>query len=145
MSSRAPECRTFTPAGPPCSIATLLYFHRCPRVAGDEEEDDVDDLENEFNFVGGDQQDSKYMAEVMLQGHGSYGRRVDIKTPHVAHAVPQVPLLTNGEMVDDIPPDQHALVPSFIGGGGKRIHPLPFPDPNIPGTEISAPRLGSST
>ncbi|KAJ8459550.1 hypothetical protein OPV22_032476 [Ensete ventricosum] len=104
----------------------------CPRVAGDEEEDDVDDLENEFNFVGGDQQDSKYMAEVMLQGHGSYGRRVDIKTPHVAHAVPQVPLLTNGEMVDDIPPDQHALVPSFIGGGGKRIHPLPFPDPNIP-------------
>lgn len=71
-------------------------------MAGDEEEDDVDDLENEFNFVGGDQQDPKYMAEVMLQGHGSYGRRVDINTPHVAHAVPQVPLLTNGEMVIEL-------------------------------------------
>ena len=35
--------------------------------------------------------------------------------------------------VDDIPPEQHALVPSFMGGGGKRIHPLPFSDPNLPG------------
>lgn len=71
-------------------------------MAGDEEEDDVDDLENEFNFVGGDQQDPKYMAEVMLQGHGSYGRRDDINTPYVAHVVPQVPLLTNGEMVIEL-------------------------------------------
>ncbi|KAF6170829.1 hypothetical protein GIB67_015781 [Kingdonia uniflora] len=30
---------------------------------------------------------------------------------------------------DDIPPKHHALVPSFmVGGGGKRIHPLPFSD-----------------
>ncbi|KAF6142645.1 hypothetical protein GIB67_015131 [Kingdonia uniflora] len=30
---------------------------------------------------------------------------------------------------DDIPPEHHALVPSFMGGGGgKRIHPLPFSD-----------------
>jgi cellulose synthase A len=34
--------------------------------------------------------------------------------------------------VDDIPPEQHALVPSFMGGGGKRIHPLPYADPNLP-------------
>ncbi|THU47041.1 hypothetical protein C4D60_Mb09t11310 [Musa balbisiana] len=47
----------------------------CPRVAGDDEEDDVDDLENEFNFVPGEKQDSQYMAEAMLQGHMSYGRR----------------------------------------------------------------------
>jgi len=36
--------------------------------------------------------------------------------------------------VEDIPPEQHALVPSFMGGGGKRIHPLPFSDPSLPGT-----------
>ncbi|KAF5203088.1 hypothetical protein FRX31_007325, partial [Thalictrum thalictroides] len=35
-------------------------------------------------------------------------------------------------LVDDIPPEQHALVPSFMGGGGKRIHPLPFSDPGLP-------------
>ncbi|CAL9778748.1 unnamed protein product [Musa acuminata subsp. burmannicoides] len=104
----------------------------CPRVAGDDEEDDVDDLENEFNFVPGEKQDSQYMAEAMLQGHMSYGRRGDLNTPYVVHTVPQVPLLTNGEMVDDIPPEQHALVPSFVGGGGKRIHPLPFSDPSLP-------------
>ncbi|XP_065012229.1 probable cellulose synthase A catalytic subunit 5 [UDP-forming] [Musa acuminata AAA Group] len=67
----------------------------------------------------------------MLQTHMSYGHQGDINTPYVVHPVPQVPLLTNGEMVDDIPPEQHALVPSFMGGGGKKIHPLPFSDPNL--------------
>jgi hypothetical protein len=38
--------------------------------------------------------------------------------------------------VDDIPPEQHALVPSFMGGGGKRIHPLPYADPNLPGASL---------
>ncbi|KAG6473840.1 hypothetical protein ZIOFF_067758 [Zingiber officinale] len=103
----------------------------CPRVPGDEEEDGVDDLEHEFEW--GDDHDSLYMAEAMLHGHMSYGRQGYINNPHVAHPLPQVPLLTNGEMVDDIPPEHHALVPSFMGGGGKRIHPLPFPDPNLPG------------
>lgn len=104
----------------------------CARVAGDEEEDDVDDLENEFNFVGRDKHDGQYLAESMLQGHMSYGRGGDVEFPQVYHALPMVPLLTNGQMVDDIPPEQHALVPSFMGGGGKRIHPLPFSDPGLP-------------
>ncbi|KAJ9673178.1 hypothetical protein PVL29_023030 [Vitis rotundifolia] len=72
------------------------------------------------------------LAEAMLQGHMTYGRAYDSDLPHVFHTMPQVPLLTNGQMVDDIPPEQHALVPSFMGGGGKRIHPLPFSDPNLP-------------
>ncbi|KAJ8478000.1 hypothetical protein OPV22_021727 [Ensete ventricosum] len=103
----------------------------CPRVAGDEEEDGIDDLENEFNFVRGDKQDSQYIVEAMLQAHMSYGHQGDIIMPYVVHTAPQVPLLTNGEIVDYIPPEQHALVPSFMGGGGKRIHPLPFSDPNL--------------
>ncbi|XP_077212392.1 putative cellulose synthase A catalytic subunit 5 [UDP-forming] [Tasmannia lanceolata] len=102
------------------------------RVAGDEEEDDVDDLENEFNFAGRDNQDIQYLAEAMLQGHMSYGRSGDSDMPQVVHTMPQVPLLTNGQVVDDIPPEQHALVPAFMGGGGKRIHPLPFSDPSVP-------------
>ncbi|GJN41117.1 hypothetical protein PR202_gn00447 [Eleusine coracana subsp. coracana] len=110
----------------------------CARVPGDEEEDGVDDLENEFNWV--DRHDSQSVAESMLHGHMSYGRSCDM--PFQPN--PNVPLLTDGQMVlanpycnssfvDDIPPEQHALVPSFMGGGGKRIHPLPYVDPNLPG------------
>nr|DAD41919.1 TPA_asm: hypothetical protein HUJ06_016242 [Nelumbo nucifera] len=104
----------------------------CARVAGDEEEDGIDDLENEFSFSGREKQDMQYLAESMLHGHMSYGRAGDAYMPQVIHTMPQVPLLTDGQMVDDIPPEQHALVPSFMGGGGKRVHPLPFADPSLP-------------
>lgn len=113
----------------------------CARVEGDEEEDDVDDLENEFNFEAGrgarrGTQAAAAAAEAMLQSHLSYGRTTSDSLsdlpPHDLHPMPQIPLLTNGQMVDDIPPEQHALVPSFMGGGGKRIHPLPYSDPAIP-------------
>ncbi|EER93135.1 hypothetical protein BDA96_01G022500 [Sorghum bicolor] len=103
----------------------------CARVPGDEEEDGVDDLENEFNWS--DKHDSQYVAESMLHAHMSYGRGADLDgVPQPFQPIPNVPLLTNGQMVDDIPPEQHALVPSFMGGGGKRIHPLPYADPNLP-------------
>ncbi|PKI35728.1 hypothetical protein CRG98_043886, partial [Punica granatum] len=111
----------------------------CARVAGDEEEDDIDDVENEFNFEGrmrGNMQQS-LAAEGMLHGPANYGLGYDPDLPQAIHPFQNnVPLLTNGQMVDDIPPDQHALVPSYMGagggGGGKRIHPLPFTDPNLP-------------
>nr|QBC40964.1 cellulose synthase 3 [Cunninghamia lanceolata]QBC40965.1 cellulose synthase 3 [Cunninghamia lanceolata] len=103
-----------------------------PRVAGDEEEEDVDDIENEFNFGERDKQDMQYVAEAMLHGQMSYGRGGDTDMPHVVPTTfPQVPLLTNGHMDPGIPPEHHALVPSFMGGS-KRIHPLPYADPNLP-------------
>ncbi|KAG2633233.1 hypothetical protein PVAP13_2NG259500 [Panicum virgatum] len=101
----------------------------CARVPGDEEEDGVDDLENEFNWDGNE---SQYGAE-SLHGHMTYGRGGDLNGVQQPFQLnPNVPLLTNGQMVDDIPPEQHALVPSFMGGGGKRIHPLPYADPSLP-------------
>lgn len=54
-------------------------------------------------------------------GHMSYGPASDSYMPV---PLPQVPMLTN----DEIPPEQHGLVPSFVGRG-KRIHPLPYSDP----------------
>ena len=47
-----------------------------------------------------------------------------------------IKLIYGYSQVDDIPPEQHALVPAYGGGGGKRIHPLPFVDPNLPGIRI---------
>ncbi|XP_024544827.1 probable cellulose synthase A catalytic subunit 5 [UDP-forming] isoform X2 [Selaginella moellendorffii] len=86
-----------------------------PRVEGDEEEDDVDDLDNEFKALPQQQ-----TTEEMLQGHMSYGRG-DEENVHVV--TPGLPLLTNGqEGVDpnEIPPEHHALViPSH-----KRVHPM---------------------
>jgi len=103
------------------------------RVEGDEEEDDVDDLENEFDFGDRDKQDMQYSVESMLQGHMSYGRGGDMEMSQVGQTMlPQVPLLTNGQMDPGIPPEHHALiVPQFMGGG-KRVHPLPYGDSNFP-------------
>ncbi|GMP44315.1 hypothetical protein CsSME_00013300 [Camellia sinensis var. sinensis] len=93
----------------------------CARVEGDEEEDDIDDVENEFNFEGrvrdsakllDSQQHSLARSEAMLHGHSggshmSYGHIFDSSElhPHVFHntnnsnTLPQLPLLTNGHMV----------------------------------------------
>ncbi|KAM5574081.1 hypothetical protein ABKV19_013544 [Rosa sericea] len=110
----------------------------CARVAGDEEEDGVDDLENEFSFDGRSRHDLQHAlsADAMLHGHMSYGRASSVSSDfhNDLHSIPHLPLLTNGQMVDDIPPEHHALVPAFMGAnsGGKRIHPLPFSDPAFP-------------
>jgi cellulose synthase A len=120
-SQACPQCKT-----------RFKRLKGCPRVAGDEEEDGVDDLEGEFG-LDGREDDPQYIAESMLRANMSYGRGGDLQP---FQPIPNVPLLTNGQMVDDIPPEQHALVPSYMGGGGgggKRIHPLPFADPSVPG------------
>ncbi|XP_038691279.1 probable cellulose synthase A catalytic subunit 5 [UDP-forming] [Tripterygium wilfordii] len=90
----------------------------CARVDGDEEEDDIDDLENEFNFDG--------------KNRDNMHQDLEMDTM-LLHS--QVPLLTNGQMVDDSSLEQHALVPSFSevsSDGGKRIHPIPLPNPSVP-------------
>jgi len=141
----------------------------CARVHGDDEEDGTDDLENEFNF------DGRNSNRHDMQHHGGPESMLhyDPDLPHdLHHPLPRVPLLTNGQMVlssascsvlrfsklcteimtlhdlqvDDIPPEQHALVPSYmapVGGDGKRIHPLPFSDSSLPGNySYSANCLG---
>ncbi|KAI4390036.1 hypothetical protein MLD38_002191 [Melastoma candidum] len=120
-----PQCRT-----------RFKRLKGCARVTGDEEEDGVDDLENEFNFDGMSRSDFDhgFGTESMVNGHMGYGRGSDPDLSRV-QPLPQVPLLTDGQMVDDIPPEHHALVPAYMAnghGGAKRIHPLPFPDSGFP-------------
>lgn len=71
-------------------------------MQGDEEEDGVDDLEHEFSFDAtrsrhGMQQ--ALAAGAMLHGHMSSGCASDSDFPQVLHPMPQLPLLTNDQMV----------------------------------------------
>eukprot|EP00249_Psilotum_nudum_P010702 c22707_g1_i1 orf=736-4026(+) len=108
-----------------------------PRVEGDEDEEDVDDLDNEFNITL-DNREKQQIAEAMLHGHMSYGRGDNHHMPHMVQtADPQVPLLTNGQSVpadpQAIPPEHHALVIPPVMGGSKRVYPIPYSDPSTPG------------
>lgn len=86
-----------------CQCHSLLFMYSVivdnvgsPRVTGDDEEDDTDDLENEFNYNDVDKTDSKQIIEEMLHNHMSYGRDGDVV---VTPMQPQYPLLTNGHLV----------------------------------------------
>ncbi|KDP36709.1 hypothetical protein JCGZ_08000 [Jatropha curcas] len=126
------ERREGTQVCPQCKTR-FKRLKGCARVEGDEEEDDIDDLENEFNFDptrGRKDMQHPLGPEAMLHHGLAFS---DLYQP--LHPLTQVPLLTDGQTVDDIPPEQHALVPSYMSngaGGGKRIHPLPFSDPTFP-------------
>ncbi|CAM6067011.1 unnamed protein product [Sphagnum tenellum] len=105
-----------------------------PRVDGDEEEEGADDLENEFNLDANCKQDREHVTDAMLHGHMSYGgtyNRGDLPH-HMRHPMqPQFPLLTNGQ-VPDAEDEQAIVVPPGVGSGGKRVHPLPYIESNLP-------------
>ncbi|CAK9863204.1 unnamed protein product [Sphagnum jensenii] len=111
-----------------------------PRVDGDEEEEEVDDLENEFNFIElNNPQDKQQDTEATLHGHASFERRDERRDDHhvviMSHLQPQFPLLTNDQMVNDesqsVSPQLHAIVVPSKLGGGKQIQTLPGLDGKV--------------
>lgn len=74
-----------------------------PRVEGDEDEDDTDDLENEFDIGGNPHQIAEAMLSARLNvGRGSEANASAIVTPFErdsASVSPNVPLLTYGQEV----------------------------------------------
>ncbi|XWS21794.1 hypothetical protein CRYUN_Cryun30bG0085400 [Craigia yunnanensis] len=111
----------------------------CPRVEGDEEEDGADDLENEFDIASHDRRDPHHIAAAMLSGRlninrGSQPHVSGISTPaelDAASVATEIPLLTYGEEDVGISSDKHALIiPPFMSRG-KRVHPMPVPDPSM--------------
>ena len=76
------------------TICSLYGVAGSPRVEGDDEEDDVDDLDNEFNYTQGN---GKAMHQWQLQGHGE-----DVDLSSSSRHEPQhcIPRLTNGQQVD---------------------------------------------
>ncbi|XP_011042869.1 PREDICTED: cellulose synthase A catalytic subunit 2 [UDP-forming]-like [Populus euphratica] len=109
-----------------------------PRVDGDEEEEDTDDLENEFDIGVNDRKDPRHVAEALLSarlntGRGSQAHVSGFATPSEfdsASVAPEIPLLTYGEEDVGISSDKHALIvpPSH----GRRIHPMLFSDSSMP-------------
>nr|QST76791.1 cellulose synthase [Abelmoschus esculentus] len=111
----------------------------CPRVEGDEEEDGDDDLENEFDIASHDRRDPHHIAAAMLSArynvnHGSRPHVSGLSTPaelDAASVASEIPLLTYGQEDVGISSDKHALiVPPFMSRG-KRVHPMPTPDPSM--------------
>ncbi|KAH8943914.1 hypothetical protein BDL97_13G080300 [Sphagnum fallax] len=105
-----------------------------PRVDGDEEEEEVDDLENEFNFIElNNPQDKQQDTEATLHGHASFERRDERRDDHhvviMSHLQPQFPLLTNDQM--SVSPQLHAIVVPSKLGGGKQIQTLPGLDGKV--------------
>ncbi|XP_027092801.2 cellulose synthase A catalytic subunit 2 [UDP-forming]-like [Coffea arabica] len=106
-----------------------------PRVEGDEDEDEFDDLEHEFDYNSNERRDPQQIAEAALAARLNIGRGGNVNasgitTPSEMDSAldSEVPLLTYGQEDDGISADKHALIiPPFMGRG-KRVHPVPFTD-----------------
>ncbi|XP_057994661.1 cellulose synthase A catalytic subunit 2 [UDP-forming] isoform X2 [Hevea brasiliensis] len=105
-----------------------------PRVEGDEEEEDTDDLENEFDISATARSEPHHIADAMLTARlniclgsqaivSGFVTTSELDPISAAH---KIPLLTYHEEDVGLSSDKHALIiPPFHG---KRIHPMPFFD-----------------
>eukprot|EP00253_Pinus_taeda_P021006 PITA_21006 len=103
-----------------------------PRVEGDDDEEDVDDIEHEFN-VETQLRNRQQITEAMLHGRMSYGRGPDDENSQIGHnpeLPPQIPVLANGHSVvsGEIPTSYYAdnqllANPAML----KRVHPSSEP------------------
>ncbi|XP_059280002.1 cellulose synthase A catalytic subunit 2 [UDP-forming]-like [Lycium ferocissimum] len=101
-----------------------------PRVDGDDEEDEFDDLDHEFDYDG----NPRHISEAALSARRANYNASGLTTP--AEVDPkalnsEIPLLTYGQEDDTISADQHALIiPPFMGRG-KKVHPVPYSDSSM--------------
>ncbi|CAL5364876.1 unnamed protein product [Camellia sinensis] len=111
-----------------------------PRVEGDEEEDDIDDLEHEFDFANLEACSPQELFGEMVSAHFNTAYCAHTNTSETATRTPselgsscppEIPRLTYDEEDSDISSNQHALVfPSFMGPG-NRSHSVPSPAPSV--------------
>ncbi|CAA3010327.1 cellulose synthase A catalytic subunit 2 [UDP-forming]-like [Olea europaea subsp. europaea] len=96
-----------------------------PRVEGDDEEDDIDDLEHEFDYGDTEALGHIQSAGVIPGVSGGYvgssgGSRHDLYSQGL-----EISLLTYGEEEDQISSDQHAIILPPFASHGDVIHPSP--------------------
>ncbi|CAA0812895.1 Probable cellulose synthase A catalytic subunit 9 [Striga hermonthica] len=99
-----------------------------PRVDGDEDEDEFDDLEHEFDYNGNPQ----HLTEVALSARLNIGRNalgITVPSELGGSAInSEIPLLTYGQEDDTISADKHALIIPPYMSRGNRVHPMLFTD-----------------
>ncbi|KAF8033734.1 hypothetical protein BT93_C0101 [Corymbia citriodora subsp. variegata] len=104
-----------------------------PRVEGDEDEEDIDDIEHEFN-IEGEQNKHKHLAEAMLHGKMSYGRGPhddgNAQCPPVEAGVRSQPV--NGEFPISSYGQREQMMPPSLH---KRVHPDPISEHGSEGWE----------
>ncbi|KAK7833569.1 cellulose synthase a catalytic subunit 7 [udp-forming] [Quercus suber] len=97
-----------------------------PRVEGDEDEEDVDDIEHEFN-MDDERNKHKYQAEAMLHGKMSYGRGPEDEENS------QFPPVISGRsrpVSGEFPISSHAHGDQMLSSSlHKRVHPYPVSEP----------------
>ncbi|KAK1371332.1 Cellulose synthase [Heracleum sosnowskyi] len=111
----------------------------CPRVDGDEEEDEFDDLDNEFDYENNDHRYHQHGGDANApSGRHNIGRvpsnASGITTPldmDSSTLNPEIPLLTYGQEDDAISADKHALIVPPFRGRAKRVHPMPYTDSSV--------------
>ncbi|XP_026391601.1 cellulose synthase A catalytic subunit 2 [UDP-forming]-like [Papaver somniferum] len=101
-----------------------------PRVEGDEDEDDVDDLENELGYYHG-----QYLIEqelsVRLKIARAHRNSADASSIASSSLNPDIPLLTYDQEDAVVSPEHHALIiPPFMGSG-NRVHSAPSLDSSL--------------
>ncbi|XXG65152.1 hypothetical protein AAC387_Pa05g2929 [Persea americana] len=105
-----------------------------PRFDGDEEEDGVDDIENEFDFSVHSGRDAQHIAAAAFYGqlNGGLGPQSGAGRLHPGFLLdPEIPLMTYGEEDDEISSDSHALIIPPFKRCGKRIHSFPCLDSSM--------------
>ncbi|WOG93684.1 hypothetical protein DCAR_0312970 [Daucus carota subsp. sativus] len=132
----------------------------CPRVVGDDDEDDdIDDLDHEFDMGKTDALDPSKLAAAMLfarrnHGYGSVtngsqasSSGLSTCSEHEFNQLPEIPLLTYNEEDDEIMSNHHALIVSPSTG----VHSLPYagssvalqPRPMVPKKDTALYGYGS--
>ncbi|XP_027079083.1 cellulose synthase A catalytic subunit 5 [UDP-forming]-like [Coffea eugenioides] len=103
-----------------------------PRVEGDEEEDNIDDLEHEFDYNYIDSLSPPHA----VGAAGRHARGVEASSSgggiaghNSSHGL-DIPLLTYGEEDAEISSDHHALVVPPFAGHAAGSHSPAFPDPS---------------
>lgn len=94
-----------------------------PRVEGDEDEEDVDDIEHEFN-IENEQNKNKNIAEALLHGKMSYGRGLEDDDDNINAQYPPVIAGRSRQVSGEFPISSQAYgdqtLPSTLH---KRVHP----------------------
>ncbi|KAI8570298.1 hypothetical protein RHMOL_Rhmol01G0023600 [Rhododendron molle] len=114
-SQLCPQCRT-----------RYKRLKGSPRVDGDEDEEDVDDIEHEFKIHNDEQNKNKHLAEAMLHGKMSYGRG-----PEDDENTQYPPVISGGRsrpVSGEFPISTHAHGDQH-SSQHKRVYPYPVSEP----------------